>query len=66
MNFDYKKMLKIGAVVFPLVIGALSVIYGDVTPMIRDVCGSLLPAGSIVPTFPLPTIEPALPDAGVK
>lgn len=57
MKTNYKMMLKIGAVVFPVVLGILSAYFGDVQPMIRDVCGSLLPAGSVVPTFPLPVHE---------
>lgn len=63
-NSKYKLALKIGAVVVPTVMVIVSYIYGDIVPIAKDICGMVLPPGSIVPTFRLPTAEPALPDAG--
>ena len=39
-------ILKIAGVVIPLVVAVTGILYGDVTPVIRDLCEAALPAGA--------------------
>lgn len=41
---DKKLILKVGALVVPIVLAVLTGIYGDVTPVIRDFCDAALPS----------------------
>lgn len=43
-----KLVLKIGATVVPVVVAVLTAMYGDVTPMVRDFCETVLPSGTLV------------------
>ncbi len=40
--------LKTVGVVVPLLVALAGIMYGDVTPTIRTICESVLPAGSLV------------------
>ncbi len=51
MSSRYKMVLKTGLVIVPVVMAILSGIYGDIQPMARDICGMVLPDGSLVPRF---------------
>jgi len=44
-----KMVLKVGALVVPVVMAVLTGIYGDVTPMVRSFCEAALPAGALGP-----------------
>lgn len=44
----YKQAFKVAAYVVPLVLSLASYFFGDVQPMVRDVCSMLLPPGSVV------------------
>lgn len=46
----YKRAFQIAGVVVPLVMAAVGFFYGDIQPIVRDVCGTLLPKGSLVVT----------------
>lgn len=37
-------ILKVAGVVVPLVVALAGILYGDVTPVIRDLCEAALPA----------------------
>lgn len=47
MNKTYATVFKVAMVLAPVVMGLLGYAYGDVTPVVYDVCQSLLPNGSI-------------------
>ncbi len=39
-------IIKVIGVVVPVVVALTTILYGDVTPMIRDLCEAALPAGA--------------------
>lgn len=43
-----KLVLKIGATAVPVVVAVLTALYGDVTPMVRDFCATVLPPGTLI------------------
>ncbi len=43
----YKLAFQVAAVIVPLIMGIVGVVYGDPKPVIRDVCSTLLP-GEVV------------------
>jgi hypothetical protein len=57
---QYTLFFKIAAGVVPVIMAAAGYFYGDITPVVRDVCGTLLPAGTVV-TRPSVTV---IQDAG--
>lgn len=40
--------LKMAGVAVPLIVALAGMFYGDVTPVIRDLCEAALPAGTLV------------------
>ena len=44
----YKLIFQIAAVLAPVVMGLAAALFGDVAPVVQDVCRTLLPAGSYV------------------
>lgn len=44
MKPNIRLVLKVGAAVVPIVMAVLTAIYGDVTPIVRDLCEAALPA----------------------
>lgn len=38
-------LLKVAAIVVPLLVAATGYLYGDVVPLLRDICEALPPAG---------------------
>lgn len=55
-------VIKLIGAAAPIVLGILGYLYTDVTPVVRDVCGALLPFGSVQPV--LISAEPK--DAGAR
>lgn len=45
---DKKLVLKIGVTVVPIVMAVLTAMYGDITPVVRDFCETMLPSGTMV------------------
>jgi len=43
----YKRLFKTAAALVPLLMALASWLFGDVQPMVRDVCSALLPPGSV-------------------
>jgi hypothetical protein len=56
-------VIKLVGAAAPIVLGILGYLYTDVTPVVRDICGALLPFGSVVPTAVI-SAEPK--DAGAR
>lgn len=44
MRPNVRLALKVGVAVVPIVMAVLTAIYGDVTPIVRDLCEAALPA----------------------
>lgn len=44
MSTSTKTVLKVGALIVPVVMAILTGIYGDVTPIVRSFCEAALPA----------------------
>lgn len=40
-------VFKLVGVVVPVLVAIAGMVYGDVTPMVHDLCGALLPSGSM-------------------
>lgn len=51
MSKNYKLAFKIAAGVIPVVMAVVGAIYGDVTPVVRDLCTTALPTGSVAPAI---------------
>jgi len=44
---EYKKTFKIAMMVSPVLMAVLAYFFGDVTPVVRDVCNALLPSDGV-------------------
>lgn len=43
MANKYRLAFQVAAVIVPLIMGVVGVVYGDLKPAIRDICGVALP-----------------------
>lgn len=57
----YTLAFKVAAAVVPLIMAAVAYAYGDITPVVRDICGVLLPSDGVVEVRPSVTV---VEDAG--
>lgn len=48
MNKNYKLAFKLAAAVVPIIMGVVGAYFGNVQPVVRDVCALLLPVGTSI------------------
>ncbi len=52
---EYRKAFKIAMMVAPALMAVLAYFFGDFTPVVRDVCNTLLPSDGVVEVRPSTT-----------
>ncbi len=49
MANKYRLAFQVAAVIVPLIMGVVGVVYGDIKPALRDICGVALPGELVQP-----------------